>query len=167
MNRILAANGVVWDLGETGALVRGLPPEASASVAAAMIELKKPQFDSARKLLTDAIDAYNARPQRSRDACANAFDAMEAVGKTVLDIPTGTFGDVVKELSRRGTLAPESVDMLLRLNIARNKHFGHGMTIPFALRSSEVDFVYLSCVAGVILLAREFAQHGVESAGRP
>jgi hypothetical protein len=161
LNRILAANRVVWDLGSDGALTRTLPQEASASVSHAMAELNKPEFESARRLLEAAMEAYNARPQRPRDACANAFDAMEAVGKTVLNLPTATFGDVLDEIRRRDALSGEVIHVLQRINVVRHNHFGHGTTTPFALRPAEVDFVYLGCVAGCVLLARGFARVGL------
>ena len=72
LNRILAGNGIVWDLDEEGRLVRNLPEGAGRSVRVAMSELSRPEFKAAHKLLLDAIDAYNDQPQRSRDACANA-----------------------------------------------------------------------------------------------
>jgi hypothetical protein len=158
VNRILAANRVVWDLSDDGTLTRTLPQEAAISLSGAMAELNEPEFESAHRLLESAIEAYNERPQRPRDACANAFDAMEAVGKTVLGLPAATFDDVIKEITRRNALSAEITQVLQRLNVVRHNHFGHGMTTPFALRPSEVDFVYLGCVAGCILLARGFAR---------
>lgn len=157
VNRILAANRVVWDLSDAGTLIRTLPQEAIISLSRAMAELNTPRFESALRLLEGAIEAYNGRPQRPRDACANAFDAMEAVGKTVLDLAAATFDDVLKEIARRNALAAEITQVLSRLNIVRHNHFGHGMTKPFALSPPEVDFVYLGCVAACILLARGFA----------
>lgn len=161
VNRILAANRVVWDLSEEGTLIRTLPQEAAISVSRAMAELNTSQFESARRLLEGAIEAYNGRPQRPRDACANAFDAMEAVGKTVLGMQVATFDDVLREITRRDALAGEITQVLQRLNVVRHNHFGHGMTTPFALRPPEVDFVYLGCVAGCVLLARGFAKGGL------
>ena len=161
VNRILAGNRVVWDLAADGTLTRILPHEATASVSHAMAELNKPEFEPARRLLEDAIEAYNARPQRPRDACANAFDAMEAVGKTALSIPTATLADVLDEIRRRDTLSGEITQVLQRLNVVRHNHFGHGMTTPFALKRAEVDFVYLSCIAGCVLLARGFTRTGL------
>lgn len=158
VNRILAANQVVWDLSDDGTLTRTLPQEAAISLSKAMAELNKPPFASARRLLEDAIEAYNGRPQRQRDACANAFDAMEAVGKTVLGVPAATFDDVLREITRRHGLSAEITQVLQRVNVVRHNHFGHGMTKPFALSASEVDFVYLACVAGCILLTRGFAK---------
>lgn len=161
VNRILAANRVVWDLAADGTLTRTLPQEAATSLSRVMAELNKPQFEPARRLLEDAIAAYNGRPQRPRDACANAFDAMEAVGKTVFSLPAATFADVLDEIRRRDALSAEITQVLQRLNVVRHNHFGHGMTTFFALKPEEVDFVYLGCVAGCILLARGFARSGL------
>ncbi|MGH2958225.1 MAG: hypothetical protein ACRDKE_01355 [Solirubrobacterales bacterium] len=154
LNRILAGNQIAWDLDETGNLVRVLPEEAAIAVRTAVRELLRPGFESARGLLRDAIEAYNDRPQRPRDACANAFDAVEAASKTTLGLPTGTFNDVVRELRQARVLQPEIVAVLDRLNVVRHNHFGHGMTTPFNLISREVDFVYLSCVSAIVLFAR-------------
>jgi hypothetical protein len=154
LNRILAGNAVAWDMDEKGKLVRVLPEEASTSVRVAVRELAHPQFKAAHKLLLDAIDAYNAYPQRPRDACANVFDAVESAGKVVTQLPTGTFGDVLNELRRRKSLSPETLRMLKGLETMRHNHFGHGMSEPFSLPPQEVDFVYLACVAAAILFAR-------------
>jgi hypothetical protein len=104
----------------------------------------------------DAIDAYNAQPQRARDACANAFDAIESAGKIVAEIPSGTFDDVLKKCQTKQALARETIRMLQELNTVRHNHFGHGMTESFSLSSPEVDFVYVSCIAAVILFARMY-----------
>lgn len=155
LNRILAANGIAWDLDQEGKLVRVLPEEASAAVRVAMQELTYPEFNAANKLLLSAIDAYNAHPQRARDACANAFDAAESIGKVITSLPSGTFGDVIKKLRKdKSLVSPMVVTILENLNTIRGNYFGHGMTTPFALHKEEVDFVYLTCVAAVILFAR-------------
>ena len=154
LNRILAGNAIAWDMDKEGKLVRVLPEEAGASVRSAVRELAHPEFEAAHKLLLDAIDAYNAQPQRPRDACANAFDAVESAGKVVAQVPSGTFGDVLKQLRKDQTLAPETIRMMEALNTMRHNHFGHGGSEPFSLSPQEVDFVYLSCMAAIVLLAR-------------
>lgn len=154
LNRILAGNRIAWDMDATGNLVRALPEEAATSVRVALRELSRPEFEAAHLLLLDAIDAYNDRPQRPRDACANAFDAAESAGKIIVGLPSGTFGDVVGELRRRRSLQSETLRVLEAMNVTRNRHFGHGTTEPFALSNQEVDFIYLSCVAAAIMFAR-------------
>jgi hypothetical protein len=154
LNRILAGNAIAWDMDEVGKLVRVLPEEAATSVRVAVRELARPRFEAAHKLLLDAIDAYNAQPQRPRDACANAFDAIESAGKIVTRIPSGTLGDVLDRLRKNQSLTPETLRMLNALNTMRHNHFGHGMSEPFSLSPQEVDFVYLSCIAAAILFAR-------------
>lgn len=154
LNRVLAGNAIAWDMDEEGKLVRVLPEEAATSVRVAVRELARPEFEAAHKLLLDAIDAYNAQPQRPRDACANAFDAVESAGKVVTQLPTGTFGDVLGQLRKNHSLDPETLRMLEALNTMRHNHFGHGMSEPFSLSPEEVDFVYLSCMAAAILFAR-------------
>jgi hypothetical protein len=154
LNRILAGNAIAWDMDEEGRLVRVLPQEAATTVRVAMRELARPEFEAANKLLLSAIDAYNAQPQRPRDVCANAFDAIESTGKVVAQVPSGTFGDVLKQIRKDQALAPETLRLLEALNTMRHNHFGHGMSEPFSLSSQEVDFVYLSCMAAIILFAR-------------
>jgi hypothetical protein len=153
-NKLLAAYGISWDLDETGQLVRVLPKEASAAVDSAIHELSSPQFASARSLLADAVEAYNARPQRPRDACANAFDAVESIGKTVLRMPGSRLDGVLRECNKRQLLTAESIRMLDALNIIRHQHFGHGTAAPFSLSSQEVDFVYIACIGAIVLFAR-------------
>lgn len=87
VNSILAANGVVWELTEHGRLQRHLPAPALALVTAAITELKAPHFAPALTLLNNARDAFDDRPRRDRDACANVFDSMESVAKTVFSMP--------------------------------------------------------------------------------
>jgi hypothetical protein len=154
LNRILAGNGIAWDMDESGNLIRALPEEAAVAVKVAMRELSRPEFDAAQRHLLDAIDAYNDRPQRPRDACANAFAAAESAGKVVFGLPSGTFDDVVRQMRKRRSLQPEIVRALDALNIVRHNHFGHGTAKRFALSGPEVDFVYLSSVAAVIAFAR-------------
>ena len=141
-------------MNEEGKLVRVLPEEAATLVRIAMRELVRPEFEAAHRLLLDAIDAYNAQPQRPRDACANAFDAIESAGKVLAQVPSGTFGDVLKELQKGHALASETLRMLEGLNTLRHNHFGHGMSEPFSLSTHEVDFVYVSCIAAAMLFAR-------------
>jgi len=155
VNQILAANGIVWDLDQDANLVRILPPDAANTIQDMMGDLAEPRYEAARFLFNQAKDAYDARPRRDRDACANAFDALESVAKTLLAMPMATFGNVVAELRRRGIFTPEIVESLSKLNDTRNRHFGHGMTAPFTLKASEVDFVFLTCIAGIVLLVRE------------
>jgi len=154
LNRILAANGIAWDMDEDGKLVRVLPAEAAITVRNAVAELTRPEFDAAHKLLIDAIDAYNVRPPRLRDACANAFDAIESAAKVVAQLPTGTFGHAIKQLRKNESLSSDTLRLLDALSTIRHNHFGHGMVGPFSLSIQEVDFVYLSCMAAAILFAR-------------
>ena len=52
------------------------------------------------------------------------------------------------------TLNPQVVGVLKSLNTLRNSNFGHGMTVPFGFTGAEVDFTYLTCVAGILLFSR-------------
>lgn len=154
VNRILAANHVVWELDEAGRLVRVAPPPLQSQIRAVIEELSDPRFASALELLNLARDAYDDRPRRDRDACTNAFDAMEATAKVVYGLQDGTFGDALKEAQRRNHLHRFVLSQLQQLNALRNDQLGHGTTDPFALSAAEVDFVFFTCVAGIWLFAR-------------
>lgn len=151
INQALAGNGVVWDLSDDRRLVRVLPLTAQQQLSAALQELSAPQFAPALKLFVAAMDAYDDRPRRDRDACSNAFDALESVAKEKQRMPNATFGQVVAQM---GTLNPQVVGVLKSLNTLRNSNFGHGMTVPFGLTGPEVDFTYLTCIAGILLFSR-------------
>jgi hypothetical protein len=98
------------------------------------------------------MKAYDDRPQRGRDVCKNIFDALGSVAKQVFRMPTGTFGKVLDKA--RGQMASETIATLQKLYEMANNHFRHGMTTPFTLKSAEVDFVLVSCLAGILLFAR-------------
>jgi hypothetical protein len=100
------------------------------------------------------MNAYNHVPRREREACANVFDAMEAVAKTVYQKPTDTFGRVIGHIRRNNLLNSGIIRTLEAISRLRNENFGHGMTMPFELSSAEVDFVYLSCISHILLFAR-------------
>jgi hypothetical protein len=154
VNRILAAHLIAWELDEQGRLYSIMPIAALNQVTAAFEELHAERFAPALKLYCDARDAYDHRPRRDRDACSNMFDSMESVAKEKYQMPNSTFGQVVAGIPKTGTMNTQIVGMLNSLNDLRNKNFGHGMTTHFQLSSAEVDFAYLSCVGGILLLAR-------------
>ena len=154
VNAALAGHGVVWELDENGRIVRFLPGPAAASLRAALVELLTPRFAAALNLFSMARDAYDTQPRRDRDACSNAFDALESVAKEKYGMPTATFGQVVVEMRRRGSHNQQIVGVLESINTLRNKNFGHGMATPFSLTTAEVDLTYLTCVAGILLVVR-------------
>jgi hypothetical protein len=154
LNRIFAGYGVAWDLGPDGHLHRVLPKPAEAQVVESFQELTEPRFRAALELATLAQQAYDDRPRRSRDACTNIFDTMEATAKIRFNMPNATFGHVVAHLRQQGALQPEIIAVLEALNSLRHKHFGHGMNVQFALTEPEVDLTYLSCIAGILLFVR-------------
>lgn len=154
VNRILAAHMIAWDLDEEGRLCRILPTEAIHQVAAALRELQAERFAPALELFNAARNAYDDRPRRDRDACSNVFDSMESVAKEKYQMPSATFGQVVARIPGTGTMNAQIVGVLNALNDLRNKNFGHGMTTPFQLSPSDVDFAYLACIGGILLLTR-------------
>jgi hypothetical protein len=70
--------------------------------------------------------------------------------------PTGRAQDLpVQQFGQPGALLSEIVTLVEGPNTLRNRHFGHGMTAPFALRTYEVDFTYLACTVGIRSLRSE------------
>ncbi|SRR5258707_403227 len=156
VNAVFAANGIAWDLDENGHFARVLPAAVQAVLSAAIQELGAPEYTAALALFDSAHAAYNDVPRRDREACGNAFDAMESVAKVKHNRPNDTFGQVVAHVVAHapGSYNAEIVGVLQRINALRNANFGHGMAVPFTLAPAEVDFTYLTCVAGILLFAR-------------
>ena len=154
VNRMLAAYGVVWELTEEGRIRRQLPISAQKLVDVAIAELNASRFAPALALMNAARDAFDDRPRRDRDACANIFDCMESVAKEVFNLPNATFGSVLKHVRQKNVLQGEVVSVLDAVNTLRNRKFGHGMTVPFDLSSGEVDFTYLTCIGAILLLVK-------------
>jgi len=153
-NTVLAAHRVVWELDADGQWQRDSPEPLREQVQAATAVLGRPELQPARELFGMATEAFNARPRRDRDACANAFDALESVGKITYAIPNGTFGQVLDEVRRRGNLNDNVFRILRDLEIIRHNEFAHGNAEPFRLNAREVDFVYTTCAAGILLFSR-------------
>jgi hypothetical protein len=153
-NRILAAYGVAWELGDDGRLNRVLPVAAQVQVSEAFAELHDPRFEPALDLFKAGRDAFDARPRRDRDACSNVFDALESVAKEKYSMPTATYGQVVAWLRTNTVFNADIVALLSGINDLRNHNFGHGMTTAFSLTGAEVDFTYLTCIGAILLLAR-------------
>jgi hypothetical protein len=154
VNRVPAAHAVVWDLGEDGRLHRVVPVVPQAEIRRAFAELSVPQYAPALVLFNAARDAYDDRPRRDRDACANIFDASESVAKIKYNRPNDTFGQVKNHVEQNGLLRPELIAMFTALNDLRNRNFGHGMVVDFGLTEAEVNFTYLTCIAGILLLVQ-------------
>jgi len=154
INHVLAAYGVVWEIGQDGNMHRILPIAAQAQVVAALAELGDARYAPARALFVAAKGAYDDRPRRDRDACSNVFDGLESVAKITFNRPDDTFGRVKNHIEQNNLLRPEIVGAFTALNQMRNSHFGHGMVVHFNLSDAEVDFVYLTCIASILLLTR-------------
>lgn len=154
VNRVLAAHGAAWDLGEDGRLHRVLLVAAQAQVVAALAELGNPRYAPAAALFNAARDAYDDRPRRDRDTCTNVFDALESVAKEKYGLPQATFGQVVAHIRQTQPLNEQVIGLLDAINTLRNRNFGHGMAAPFALSEAEVDFTYLACIGAILLLTR-------------
>lgn len=152
VNRLLAAHGIAWDLDDHGRLRRVLPLVAQAQVEAAIRELEAPRFAGATQIFRAAQDAYDDRPRRDRDACTNAFDALEAVAKEIYQRPSDTFGNILATIRQEQSMNAQVIGILEALNTHRNRNFGHGK--PFTFTPAEVDFTYLTCVAGILLVVR-------------
>jgi hypothetical protein len=111
-------------------------------VNAAFQELQNPQYAAALQLMNNARDAYDDRPRRGRDACANVFDTMESVAKIKSNRPNDTFGAVKNYIEQNYLLRQEVSNILTALNAMRNGHFGHGMKEVFDLTAAEVAYVF-------------------------
>lgn len=154
VNSLFAAYGTAWDLTNNKQLERVLPVAIATEVTAAIDELRAAGYQAALQLFRNAKDAFDARPRRDRDAATNAFDAMEAAGKTRLGLPNATFGQVMTEVRNRALMNTDVQEILNRVGTLRNHHLGHGMVQPFALHAHEVDFVYITCAAGARLFTK-------------
>ena len=154
VNRILAGYNAAWDLGEDGQLHRVLPLVATHQVEAAFRELGETRFAAALKSFRDGLNAYDDRPQRGRDTCKNIFDALESVSKEIFKMPSATFGDVITEARKKRCLESETISVLQKLYEMANKHFRHGMTTEFALKTAEVDYVFVICIGAILLFMR-------------
>ncbi|HTT76556.1 MAG TPA: hypothetical protein VMF50_11345 [Candidatus Binataceae bacterium] len=154
VNRVLAAYHIAWDLGEDGELHRVLPYAAQSQVEAAFKELNQSRFAPALTSFQQAMSAYDDRPQRGREACKNIFDALESVAKEIFSMPTATFGHVLAEARKQQSMSAETLSVLQKLYDMANNHFRHGMTTPFTLKSAEVDFVFVSCIAAILFFVR-------------
>jgi hypothetical protein len=86
--------------------------------------------------------------------CTNIFDALESVAKAVCSLPNGTFGDVLKLQKTRDAFSGQTISTLEKVYALASAHFRHGMTEPFNLKPAEVDFVYVTCLAGIMLFVR-------------
>jgi hypothetical protein len=155
VNRVLAGNGVVWELTDEGRLQRHLPAPAQELVTAAIAELMEPRYGPALALMNAARDAFDDRPRRDRDACSNVFDSLESVAKEVFNMPHETFGAVLAHARRQAALQTEIISVMDAINTLRNHKFGHGMTTPFNLSAGEVDFTYLICIGGMLAFIRK------------
>ena len=153
LNQCFGEESIGWRL-KDGKLERTLPVAVSEQVDAVFKELGNPRFAPALTHVVAAYKAYNARPQRGYDVCSNAFDACESVAKEIFGLPTTTFGGVLAEARNKKSFATETINTLEKLYSLSNNHFRHGMTEPFALGPSEVEFVYLTCLAGILLFVR-------------
>lgn len=154
VNRLLAAHAIAWNMANDGRLERVVPAAAQPLIAAAQEALQRHGYRPAYDLFLLAKDAFDARPRRDRDVCANAFDAMESAAKIQMAMPTRTFGPVVDAAAAQHLVNAEIRGMLQRLEVVRHNHCGHGMAQPFALTPAEVDLFYMSCLMGANLFAR-------------
>jgi hypothetical protein len=154
VNQVLSGHKIVWELRTDGRLHRVLPPAIQVQVESAFQELSQPRFEAGLASFREGVTAYDDRPQRGRDACKNMFDALESVSKEIFGMPTATFGGVLAEARKKQSASNETITVLETLYSMANSQFRHGMTTPFTLKSAEVDFVVVSCIAGILLFVR-------------
>jgi hypothetical protein len=153
VNTVLAAYGIVWDFRNAGSFERVLPAPLLEQMSRAATLLAAPGYEGARQTLELAIQAFNDRPRRDRDACANAYDALESAAKTKYNAPDSTFGEVLNTVQRQGLLNEATVRLLRAVEVFGHKTFRHGRIEAFNFSPSEVDFVFSTCVAGILIFA--------------
>jgi hypothetical protein len=151
VNGVFGQESIGWRMDENGHLQRLLPSAVNVEVERVFKELEAPRFSPALVLVRSAREAYNARPRSDLDVCTNIFDALESVAKEVFSV-SGTFGDVLKKA--KGSFSDETISTLTTLYALANHHYRHGTTMPFALKPAETDFVYVTCLAGIMLFVR-------------
>jgi len=154
VNQLLASYRIVWELREDHHLHRVLPTAIGEQFNSTFRELGQPRFAAAFASFNQGMAAYDDRPQRGKDACKNIFDALEATAKTVGNMPTATFGNVLTEIRKAQYLSSEIIASLQKLYDLANNHFRHGTTSPFVLKPVEIDYFIVSCCGAILLFVR-------------
>lgn len=154
LNQVLSDEGIGWEMDAQGHIQRLLPTAIEEEAENLFRELQATKWSTALGHLKASRKAYNSRPSRDREVCSEAFDALESVGKEVFSMPTATLGDVIKAARAKEIFAPETLAILEKIYALASNNFRHGMTQPFSLSAPEVDFVYVSCMAGILLFVR-------------
>jgi hypothetical protein len=99
------------------------------------------------------LKAFNDRPRRDRDACANAYDALESAAKIRHNMPAATFGQVLDAVRQNGALSESVVRLLRAIEVFGHNTFRHGM-VDRLLSATEVDFVFTNCAGAILVFAR-------------
>jgi hypothetical protein len=154
VNLLFSDESIGWNMSANGQLHRTLPEVVRLEEETIFRELQNPRFAVAFGHLQASRKAYNARPRKDREVCSEVFDALESTAKEVFALSTGTFGDVIKAARSRNIFASETLSSLERLYVIANNHFRHGMTKPVTLTNAEVDFFYVSSLAGILFFVR-------------
>lgn len=154
-NELFAASGVVWDMvPETGQLERILPPTVQELARGAFEELSAPLFSAALELFAAAKTAFDARPRRTRDVGANAFDGLESAARIRMGKRYSTFGPALDAATHQNLVDRYIAEVLKKIEVVRHNQLGHGMTTQFSLRPDEVEFVYIACLMAARLFVR-------------
>jgi hypothetical protein len=69
-------------------------------------------------------------------------------------MPDATFGDVLNVVRGQGTLNEATVRLLRSVETFGHNTFRHGRIEPFNFTPDEVDFVYTTCAAAILVFAR-------------
>jgi hypothetical protein len=153
-NEVFADEHIGWKF-EDDRIVPTLPIAASEEVESVFRELQKPRFEAALARITAAYEAFNARPRREFDVCVNAFAACEAVAKEAHGPKCATFGDVLSDIKKQNRgFANLTIQVLEKLYALASDQFRHGKPAPFSLSAGEVEFVYLTCIAAILMFVR-------------
>jgi hypothetical protein len=159
LNETFAQESMGWRF-EKGELVRTLPGPAQEQLDALFRELSQSRFRAALESLITANKAFNAVQRRDSEVCEKAFDACESVAKEVFFPDCPTFGDCIKEMRKQNAFASLTLAILEKLYALASAEFRHGNTAPFKLSAAEAEFVYLTCIAAMLMFVHYVPKTG-------
>ena len=69
-------------------------------------------------------------------------------------MPDVTFGEVLNAVNRQGVLNEPTVRLLRSIEVFGHNTLRHGRIEAFRFSSAEVDFVFTTCVAAILVFSR-------------
>lgn len=70
-------------------------------------------------------------------------------------MPNATFGEVLDTVRRQATLNEATVRLLRAVEVFGHGTFWHGRIEPFNFSPAEVDFVFTTCIGGILIFSRQ------------